>query len=210
MEISRKVDDASDRNALWKNRPRERPFARSLLFQRRLRKRAQSARQILSLSLPSSPTYFQIPVHNSVMMAVVYTFQDLLNTVRGVGLAVEFPGDDVLEQFSAGDSVSVLRFNSIWRERVARVHVRDERTGRGFSRGGRISRKSEIFNSANKSGASFRRRERARALATNRLVFRLYAHNDVQLSRDFTREGDNEIALNKPIVVHIDTHGLNR
>lgn len=38
------------------------------------------------------------------------TFQDLLNTVRGVGLAVEFPGDDVLEQFSAGDSVSVLRF----------------------------------------------------------------------------------------------------
>lgn len=35
------------------------------------------------------------------------TFQDLLDTVRGVGLAVEFPGDDVLEQFSAGDSVSV-------------------------------------------------------------------------------------------------------
>lgn len=47
------------------------------------------------------------------MVAVVYAFQDLLNTVRGVGLAVEFPGDDVLKQFSAGDSVSVLRFNSI-------------------------------------------------------------------------------------------------
>lgn len=58
-------------------------------------------------------TYFQIPVHNSVMVAVVNAFQDLLNTVRGVGLAVEFPGDNILEQFSAGDSVSVLRFNSI-------------------------------------------------------------------------------------------------
>lgn len=49
------------------------------------------------------------------MVAVVNAFQDLLNTVRGIGLAVEFPGDNVLEQFSAGDSVSVLRFNSISR-----------------------------------------------------------------------------------------------
>lgn len=56
-------------------------------------------------------------MHNSVMVAVVNAFQDLLNTVRGVRLAVEFPGDDVLEQFSAGDSVSVLRFNSISRAR---------------------------------------------------------------------------------------------
>lgn len=80
---------------------------------------AQSARQILSLSLSLFfSTYFQIPVHNSVMVAVVNAFQDLLNTVRGVGLAVEFPGDDVLEQLPAGDSVSVLRFNSISRERV--------------------------------------------------------------------------------------------
>lgn len=58
-------------------------------------------------------TYFQISVHDSVMMAVVNAFQNLLNTVRGVGFAVEFPGDDVLEQFPAGDSVSVLRFNYI-------------------------------------------------------------------------------------------------
>jgi len=49
------------------------------------------------------------------MVAVVNAFQNLLNTVRSVRLAVEFPGDNVFEQFSAGDSVSVLRFNSILR-----------------------------------------------------------------------------------------------
>lgn len=61
-------------------------------------------------SLVTNSTYFQIPVHDSVMVAVVNAFQDLLNTMRGVGFAVEFPGDNVFEEFSAGDSVSVLRF----------------------------------------------------------------------------------------------------
>jgi len=82
----------------------------------------------LSLFQPFSfSTYFQIPVHNSVMVAVVNAFQDLLNTVRGVSLAVEFPSDDVLEQFPAGNSVSVLRFNSIScrasRNRMAGEHA---------------------------------------------------------------------------------------
>lgn len=57
-------------------------------------------------------------MHNSIMVAVVNAFQDLLNTVRGVGLAVEFSGNDVFEQFPAGDSVSVLRFNFASRNRV--------------------------------------------------------------------------------------------
>jgi hypothetical protein len=71
------------------------------------------------------------------MVAVVNAFQDLLNTVRGVGLTVEFPGDDVLEQFPAGDSVSVLRFNSI-SCRAPRNRAAAEHAG--------------TFNSGNKSG----------------------------------------------------------
>lgn len=61
------------------------------------------------------------------MVAVVNAFQDLLNTVRGVRLAVEFPGDDVLEQFSASDSVSVLRFSIPFRvaRRASRVAPRE-------------------------------------------------------------------------------------
>lgn len=94
----------------WENRPAVGVRSLYSLFQR------QSCGTLDKLA-PFFSTYFQIPMHNSVMVAVVNAFQDLLNTVRGVGLAVEFPGDDVLEQFSAGDSVSVLRFNSISRAR---------------------------------------------------------------------------------------------
>lgn len=39
-------------------------------------------------------------------MAVMDALEDLLDTVRGVGLAVEFPRDNVLEELAAGDSES--------------------------------------------------------------------------------------------------------
>lgn len=105
------------------------------------------------------------------------TFQDLLNTVRGVGLAVEFPGDDVLEQFSAGDSVSVLRFNSISRE-----HVAGSREGwrRVLARVGeeyRAEERRRIFNPENKSSVS----SSVNARSAIWFIFRLYAHKDVQL-----------------------------
>lgn len=54
-------------------------------------------------------TYFQVPVHNSVMVAVVDAFQDLLNTMGGIRLAVKFSRNDVLEKLSAGDSEKKLR-----------------------------------------------------------------------------------------------------
>lgn len=41
-------------------------------------------------------------MHNSIVVAVVYAFQDLLDTVRRVRFAVEFSRHDILEQFAAG------------------------------------------------------------------------------------------------------------
>jgi hypothetical protein len=43
-------------------------------------------------------------MNDSIAVAMVDTFKYLLNTMRRVGLAVEFPGNDVLEQFTASDS----------------------------------------------------------------------------------------------------------
>lgn len=51
-------------------------------------------------------TYFQVPVHNSIVVAVVYAFQDLLDTVRRVRFAVEFSRHDILEQFAAGHAAN--------------------------------------------------------------------------------------------------------
>ena len=42
----------------------------------------------------------QISVHDPVHVAVVDTLQDLLDAMGGVGLGVELPGDDVLEQLA--------------------------------------------------------------------------------------------------------------
>ena len=50
-------------------------------------------------------TWFQVPVDNTIGMAMLDALQDLLDAFRGVGLAVELARDDVLEQFAAGDQV---------------------------------------------------------------------------------------------------------
>ena len=45
--------------------------------------------------------YLEVPVHDTVGMAVVDGLQDLLDAVRGVGFRVELPGHDVFEQLPA-------------------------------------------------------------------------------------------------------------
>jgi hypothetical protein len=50
--------------------------------------------------------YLQISVDDPVVVAVVDALEDLLDAVGGVGLAVKFPRDDVLEEFATGDPAS--------------------------------------------------------------------------------------------------------
>ena len=45
--------------------------------------------------------YLEVPVHDTVGMAVVDRLQDLLDAVRGVGFRVELPGHNVFKQFSS-------------------------------------------------------------------------------------------------------------
>ena len=55
-------------------------------------------------SFVASGTNLQISVHNPIIVAVVYAFQNLLDAVRCVSLAVEFSSNDILEEFAAGNS----------------------------------------------------------------------------------------------------------
>lgn len=48
-------------------------------------------------------------MHDSVVMAVMDAFEDLLDTVRGVRFAVELSRDYVLEELAAGYSVEQER-----------------------------------------------------------------------------------------------------
>lgn len=73
-------------------------------------------------------TYFQVPVHDSVMVAVVDAFQDLLNTMGGIRLAVKFSRNDVLEKLSAGDSEKKLRETSSFP--IERTDSKERRGGR--------------------------------------------------------------------------------
>ena len=43
----------------------------------------------------------EVPVDDTVGMAVVHRLQDLLDAVRGIGFRVELSGHDVLKQLSA-------------------------------------------------------------------------------------------------------------
>ena len=43
----------------------------------------------------------EVPVDDTVGMAVVHGLQDLLDAVRGVGFRVELPGHDVFKQLPA-------------------------------------------------------------------------------------------------------------
>lgn len=49
--------------------------------------------------------YLEIPVNDTILMAMIDTLQDLLDAMRRVRFTVELPGDDVFEQFPAGYSV---------------------------------------------------------------------------------------------------------
>lgn len=51
-------------------------------------------------SLPPG-TYFEIAVHNAVLVAVVHAFQYLLHAMRRVCFRVELSCHNVLEQFAA-------------------------------------------------------------------------------------------------------------
>jgi len=54
----------------------------------------------------------EISVHHSVHVAVIDALQDLLDAVRRVGLGVELPGDNVLEEFAAGHAeTNRFKFN---------------------------------------------------------------------------------------------------
>ena len=53
------------------------------------------------------PPYLEIPMDDTVGMAMIDGLQDLLDAVRGVGLGVELPGHDVLEQLATGHTEKV-------------------------------------------------------------------------------------------------------
>ena len=44
-------------------------------------------------------------MNDTVVMAVLNALQDLLDALGGIGLGVELPGHDVLEQLTPGDEV---------------------------------------------------------------------------------------------------------
>ena len=48
--------------------------------------------------------HLEIPMHDSIVMAVMNALEDLLYTMGCVCLTVEFSGNDVLEEFATGDS----------------------------------------------------------------------------------------------------------
>lgn len=48
----------------------------------------------------------EIPMHDSIDMAVMNTLENLLYTMGCVCLAIEFTGNYVLEEFTAGDSIN--------------------------------------------------------------------------------------------------------
>ena len=55
---------------------------------------------LLSNSL-SGVAYLEVPVHDTIGMAVVDRLQDLLDAVRGVGFRVELSGHDVFKELPA-------------------------------------------------------------------------------------------------------------
>ena len=52
-----------------------------------------------------SEVYLEIPVDNSILMAMIDTLQDLLDAMRCVRFTVELPSDDIFEQFPTGNSL---------------------------------------------------------------------------------------------------------
>ncbi len=45
--------------------------------------------------------HLEIPVNDAVLVTMVDALQNLLDAVRRIGFAVEFAGNDVLEEFAA-------------------------------------------------------------------------------------------------------------
>ena len=54
-----------------------------------------------SITMISEDAHLEVPVDDTVGMAVVHRLQDLLDAVRGIGFRVEPSGHDVLKQLSA-------------------------------------------------------------------------------------------------------------
>lgn len=50
-------------------------------------------------------SYFEISMNHIIHVAVIYRFEDLLYTMRGIGFWVVLSGDDVFEQLTAGDQI---------------------------------------------------------------------------------------------------------
>ena len=65
------------------------------------------------LKLPSNLTWFaylEVPVDDTVLVAVIDRLQDLLDTVRGICFRVELSGNNVFEQFPASHpEITVFR-----------------------------------------------------------------------------------------------------
>lgn len=63
-------------------------------------------------------TYLEISMDHSILVTMIDALKNLLDAVRGVGLGIKLPGDNVLEEFSASDEVEdevveVLLLNAI-------------------------------------------------------------------------------------------------
>ena len=63
-----------------------------------------------SITMISEDAHLEVPVDDTVGMAVVHRLQDLLDAVGGIGFRVELSGNNVFEQFPASHpEITVFR-----------------------------------------------------------------------------------------------------